>query len=184
MHRPQSGEPCVTDKRATTKGLATHPAVKSIDFTGGNVFGQWLIDNCRQAQVSPQWPGVSNIVIDSTDAYKAMRQPRRLHPVAQRLVRLPPPALRRRPAASRPKTGPRLRVVRRSGRRPRALPGQARGGSRRAGRDPVRRHPAERIELANSGTLGKVVLASSGPSQPRFPRPPRCYPGAAGLRCR
>ncbi|ATE61578.1 phenylacetic acid degradation protein PaaN [Thauera sinica] len=63
---------CVAAKRATTQALATHPAVKSIDFTGGNVFGQWLIDNCRQAQVYAELAGVNNIVIDSTDAYKAM----------------------------------------------------------------------------------------------------------------
>lgn len=63
---------CVTDKRATTQALATHPAVKSVDFTGGNVFGQWLIDNARQAQVYAELAGVNNIVIESTDAYKAM----------------------------------------------------------------------------------------------------------------
>jgi phenylacetic acid degradation protein paaN len=62
---------CVTDKRATTQALATHPAIKSVDFTGSNVFGQWLIDNCRQAQVYAELAGVNNIVIDSTDAYKA-----------------------------------------------------------------------------------------------------------------
>ncbi|WP_374261710.1 phenylacetic acid degradation protein PaaN [Zoogloea sp.] len=63
---------CVTDKRATTQALATHPAVKSVDFTGSNVFGQWLIDHCRQAQVYAELAGVNNIVIDSTNAYKAM----------------------------------------------------------------------------------------------------------------
>lgn len=63
---------CVTAKRETTQQLVTHSAVKSIDFTGGNVFGQWLIDNCRQAQVYAELAGVNNIVIDSTDAYKAM----------------------------------------------------------------------------------------------------------------
>ena len=63
---------CVADKRTTTQALATHPAVKSIDFTGSNVFGQWLIDNCRQAQVYAELAGVNNIVIDSTSAYKAM----------------------------------------------------------------------------------------------------------------
>ncbi|MBS0356095.1 MAG: phenylacetic acid degradation protein PaaN [Proteobacteria bacterium] len=62
---------CVTDKRTTTQALATHPAIKSVDFTGSNVFGQWLIDNCRQAQVYAELAGVNNIVIDSTDAYKA-----------------------------------------------------------------------------------------------------------------
>ncbi len=63
---------CVAAKRETTQQLVTHPAVKSVDFTGSNVFGQWLIDNCRQAQVYAELAGVNNIVIDSTDAYKAM----------------------------------------------------------------------------------------------------------------
>jgi len=62
---------CVAD-RASTQKLVTHAAVKSIDFTGSNVFGQWLIDNCRQARVYAELAGVNNIVIDSTDAYKAM----------------------------------------------------------------------------------------------------------------
>ncbi|MEO8600313.1 MAG: phenylacetic acid degradation protein PaaN, partial [bacterium] len=63
---------CVAAKRETTQQLVTNPAVKSIDFTGGNVFGQWLVDNCRQAQVYAELAGVNNIVIDSTDAYKPM----------------------------------------------------------------------------------------------------------------
>ena len=63
---------CVTAERQTTQQLVTHAAVKSVDFTGGNVFGQWLIDHCRQAQVYAELAGVNNIVIDSTDAYKAM----------------------------------------------------------------------------------------------------------------
>ncbi|NJD24483.1 MAG: phenylacetic acid degradation protein PaaN [Betaproteobacteria bacterium] len=58
--------------RAETQKLVTHAKVKSVDFTGGNVFGQWLIDNCRQAQVYAELAGVNNIVIDSTDAYKRM----------------------------------------------------------------------------------------------------------------
>jgi phenylacetic acid degradation protein paaN len=52
--------------------LVTHAAVKSIDFTGGNAFGQWLIEHCRQAQVYAELAGVNHIVLDSTDAYKAM----------------------------------------------------------------------------------------------------------------
>ena len=63
---------CVPDRRETTQALVTHSAVKSVDFTGGNVFGQWLIDHCRQAQVYAELAGVNNIVIDSTDAYKPM----------------------------------------------------------------------------------------------------------------
>ena len=63
---------CVATQRTVTQALATHAAVKSIDFTGSNVFGQWLIENARQAQVYAELAGVNNIVIDSTDAYKAM----------------------------------------------------------------------------------------------------------------
>ena len=63
---------CVATQRTVTQALATHSAVKSIDFTGSNVFGQWLIENARQAQVYAELAGVNNIVIDSTDAYKAM----------------------------------------------------------------------------------------------------------------
>ena len=62
----------VANDRATTQRLVTHAKVKSVDFTGGNVFGQWLIDNCRQAQVYAELAGVNNIVIDSTDSYKRM----------------------------------------------------------------------------------------------------------------
>ncbi len=62
----------VVDDPAATRTLATHPAVKSIDFTGGNRFGQWLLDNARQAQVYAELAGVNNVVIESTDSYKAM----------------------------------------------------------------------------------------------------------------
>ena len=60
------------DKREATQALATHPAVKSIDFTGGNSFGQWLMSNAKQAQVYAELAGVNNVVIESTDQYKAM----------------------------------------------------------------------------------------------------------------
>lgn len=63
---------CVAAKRETTQRLVTHPQVKSVDFTGGNAFGSWLIDHCRQAQVYAELAGVNNIVIDSTDDYKGM----------------------------------------------------------------------------------------------------------------
>lgn len=63
---------CVTPNRDDTRRLVTHPKVRSIDYTGSNAFGNWLIDNCRQAQVYAELAGVNNIVIDSTDSYKAM----------------------------------------------------------------------------------------------------------------
>lgn len=63
---------CVAPERSVTQKLATHPDIKSVDFTGGNTFGQWLLDNCKQADVYAELAGVNNIVIDSTDSYKAM----------------------------------------------------------------------------------------------------------------
>ncbi|MBB1075684.1 phenylacetic acid degradation protein PaaN [Rhodoferax sp. 4810] len=63
---------CVPPTPETTQALVTHPAVKSVDFTGGSSFGQWLLTHCRQAQVYAELSGVNTIVIDSTDAYKAM----------------------------------------------------------------------------------------------------------------
>ncbi len=63
---------CVPANQQTTQALVTHAAVKSVDFTGGNAFGNWLTDQCRQAQVYAELAGVNTIVIDSTDAYQAM----------------------------------------------------------------------------------------------------------------
>ncbi len=62
----------VAPLRNATQALATHPGVRSIDYTGGTTFGQWLIDNARQAQVYAELAGVNNVVIESTDAYRAM----------------------------------------------------------------------------------------------------------------
>ncbi|MCX7896545.1 MAG: phenylacetic acid degradation protein PaaN [Rhodocyclaceae bacterium] len=63
---------CVVDRPETTQRLVTHEAVKSIDFTGGPAFGNWLIEHCRQAQVYAELAGVNVIVIDSTDDYDGM----------------------------------------------------------------------------------------------------------------
>lgn len=63
---------CVTEDRAVTQSLATHPDVRSVDFTGGNAFGRWLLDHARQAQVYAELAGINHVVIDSTHAYKAM----------------------------------------------------------------------------------------------------------------
>ena len=63
---------CVPASPQATQALVTHPAVKSVDYTGGNAFGRWLLDHCRQAQVYAELAGVNTIVIDSTDAYQAM----------------------------------------------------------------------------------------------------------------
>ena len=62
----------VAKDHEATKRLVTHPQVRSIDFTGGNAFGQWLLDHCRQAQVYAELAGVNHIVVDATDAYQDM----------------------------------------------------------------------------------------------------------------
>ena len=56
----------------TTQALATHSAVASIDFTGSNQFGRWLIDNARQARVYAEMAGVNTVIIESTNEYAAM----------------------------------------------------------------------------------------------------------------
>ncbi len=62
----------VTDQPEQTQALATHPAVASVDFTGSNAFGQWLMAHCKQAQVYAELAGLNHVLIDSTSAYKAM----------------------------------------------------------------------------------------------------------------
>lgn len=52
--------------------LACHRDVASIDFTGGNAFGRWLIDNARQARVYAEMAGVNTVIVESTDDYAAM----------------------------------------------------------------------------------------------------------------
>ncbi|CAN7556299.1 phenylacetic acid degradation protein PaaN [Variovorax sp. LjRoot290] len=52
--------------------LATHHAVASIDYTGGNVFGRWLQTHATQARLYAEMAGVNLLVIESTDAYAAM----------------------------------------------------------------------------------------------------------------
>lgn len=62
----------VVQDAADTRTLATHPAVKSIDFTGSSAFGQWLAENAVQAQLYAELAGVNHVLIDSTDRYKGM----------------------------------------------------------------------------------------------------------------
>jgi phenylacetic acid degradation protein paaN len=57
---------------AATRALVEHPAVTSIDFTGGPAFGRWLLDHARGKQVYVELAGVNNVVIESTDNYKGM----------------------------------------------------------------------------------------------------------------
>jgi len=54
------------------KDLCTRPEVKIVDFTGGSAFGNWLEENCRQAQVYTEKSGVNAIVIDDFADVKGM----------------------------------------------------------------------------------------------------------------
>lgn len=55
-----------------TKALALHPAVKLIDFTGSNAFGEWLEQNATQAQVFTEKAGINSVIIDSVADLKAV----------------------------------------------------------------------------------------------------------------
>ncbi|MEH6577572.1 MAG: phenylacetic acid degradation protein PaaN [Amphritea sp.] len=57
-----------------TKELALHEEIKLIDFTGNTAFGDWLEQNCHQAQVYTEKAGVNTIIVDSTDNFKGMIQ--------------------------------------------------------------------------------------------------------------
>ncbi|MEV0583555.1 phenylacetic acid degradation protein PaaN [Nonomuraea sp. NPDC050310] len=52
--------------------LATHPAVRIVDFTGSTSYGDWLEANARQALVHTEKAGLNTVVIDSTDSFKGM----------------------------------------------------------------------------------------------------------------
>jgi phenylacetic acid degradation protein paaN len=52
--------------------LATDPAVRLIDFTGSNAFGEWLEKHATQAVVFTEKAGVNSVVVDSTDSFRGM----------------------------------------------------------------------------------------------------------------
>ncbi|MBN8443153.1 MAG: phenylacetic acid degradation protein PaaN [Thauera sp.] len=162
---------CVATKRTVTQALATHPAVQSVDFTGSNVFGQWLIDNCRQAQVYAELAGVNNIVIDSTNAYKAM-----LGNLAFTLSLYSGQMCTTSQALFVPAGGIDTEDGHKS--YDEVCADLAKAIERFLSKPEVAfavlgaiqsADTAERIELANSGALGKVVLASQKLDNPEFP---------------
>ncbi len=162
---------CVATQRTVTQALATHPAVKSIDFTGSNVFGQWLIDNCRQAQVYAELAGVNNIVIESTDAYKAM-----LNNLAFTLSLYSGQMCTTSQAIFVPAGGIDTEDGHKS--YDEFCADLARSVERFLSKPEVAfavlgaiqsADTAERIDIANSGALGKVVLASQKLDNPEFP---------------
>ncbi|WP_101048698.1 phenylacetic acid degradation protein PaaN [Macromonas nakdongensis] len=162
---------CVAEQRSVTQALATHPAVKSVDFTGSNVFGQWLLDHCKQAQVYAELAGVNHLVIESTDAYKAMLgnlaftlslYSGQMCTTSQALI-VPAGGIDTDEghksfdevctdlAAALQKFLAKTEVAC-------AVLGAVQS-----------RATAERVDLANSGALGRVVLASQQLAHPEFP---------------
>ncbi|WP_136657273.1 phenylacetic acid degradation protein PaaN [Nitratireductor sp. XY-223] len=56
-----------------TKELVADPAVRIIDFTGSNAFGDWVRENAgRDTQVYTEEAGVNSIVVASTDNFRGM----------------------------------------------------------------------------------------------------------------
>ncbi|MBL8403058.1 MAG: phenylacetic acid degradation protein PaaN [Dechloromonas sp.] len=163
---------CVAADRGTTQKLVTHPAVKSVDFTGGNVFGQWLVDNCRQARVYAELAGVNNIVVDSTDAYKPM-----LRNLAFTLSLYSGQMCTTSQAIFVPAGGVETEDGHKSYDDVCADLAKAVSGFLSK---PEVAHAVlgavqsadtlKRIDMADSGTLGKVVLASTKLENPEFPK--------------
>lgn len=162
---------CVAEQRSVTQALATHPAVKSVDFTGSNVFGQWLIEHCKQAQVYAELAGVNNIVIDSTDAYQAM-----LGNLAFTLSLYSGQMCTTSQAIIVPAGGIETDQGHKS--HDEVCTDLAKAVERLLGKPEVAcavlgamqsSATAERVELANSASLGRVVLASRKLENPEFP---------------
>lgn len=62
----------VSDELEFTQQLATDRRIASIDFTGSDVFGAWLIEHARQARVYAEMAGVNTVIVESTDQYAGM----------------------------------------------------------------------------------------------------------------
>jgi phenylacetic acid degradation protein paaN len=73
-------DPCLvslmpdTAEAPVTKELALDPAVKLIDFTGSNAFGEWLEQHATQAQVFTEKAGINSVIIDSVEQIKPVAQ--------------------------------------------------------------------------------------------------------------
>jgi phenylacetic acid degradation protein paaN len=55
-----------------TKDLVTHPDIGIIDYTGSSVFGEWVRNNARSAQVFTEEAGVNSVVVAATDDFSGM----------------------------------------------------------------------------------------------------------------
>lgn len=61
-----------TREEPATMALLEHPDTAIIDFTGSPTFGNWIEQNCRNAQVYTETAGCNSVVIESTDNLAAM----------------------------------------------------------------------------------------------------------------
>lgn len=61
-----------TREEPATMALLEHPDTAIIDFTGSPTFGNWIEQNCRNAQVYTETAGCNSVVIESTDNLQAM----------------------------------------------------------------------------------------------------------------
>lgn len=163
---------CVVKQAETTLALVTHPAVKSVDFTGGNAFGRWLLEHCRQAHVYAELAGVNTILIESTDSYRRM-----LGNLAFTLSLYSGQMCTTTQAILVPAAG----IATDEGRKSydevctdlaQAVTGfLAKPEVALAVLGAIQsRDTLERIEVANSGAYGRVVLASATIEHPDFPR--------------
>ncbi|MFE3852415.1 aldehyde dehydrogenase family protein [Streptomyces griseorubiginosus] len=59
-------------ERRVHRRLATHPAVRIVDFTGSARFADWLEQHARQAVVFANRTGLNTVVVDSTDDYRGL----------------------------------------------------------------------------------------------------------------
>ena len=61
-----------TQEQPSTLSLLQHPDTAIIDFTGSSAFGQWIEDNCRDAQVYTETSGCNSVVIESVNNLEGM----------------------------------------------------------------------------------------------------------------
>lgn len=58
--------------RAYTQEIIKDKRIKMVDFTGGTAFGNWLQENTNGVQLYLEQAGLNNILIESTDNFRAM----------------------------------------------------------------------------------------------------------------
>jgi len=61
-----------THEQPQAMALLQHPDTAIIDFTGGQRFGSWIEQNCRQAEVYTETSGCNSVVIESADDMQAV----------------------------------------------------------------------------------------------------------------